>query len=214
MPQETVKRRRSKGLPVYQLTMGALFVALFALAGNVPLLSAIQLIPGVPITLQNFLVAMMGFTLGVRGGMTSLLAVLVLTFCGLPMMSGGRGGPAVFFGPTCGYIYGWVFIVLLCGLYARYAMPWLMAWRWKGLSLHLPAAFLVGMAGVLLDYLCGSAALAAIGGKAVWEIPALFVSNLAFLPGDAVKIALAAALSLALFAKPALARLFRPAEAR
>lgn len=40
---------------------------MFALAGNVPVLSAIQIIPGVPITLQVFLVAMMGLTLGVRG---------------------------------------------------------------------------------------------------------------------------------------------------
>lgn len=72
-----------KGAPVWRLTLGALYAAFFALAGNVPVLSAIQLIPGVPITLQVFLVAMMGLTLGLRGGLTSLGAVWILTFCGL-----------------------------------------------------------------------------------------------------------------------------------
>ena len=62
---------------------------------------------------------------------------------------------------------------------------------------------------MLLDYVCGSAALAAIGGKSLTELPALLLSNLAFLPGDMVKIGLASALSLSLFAKPALSRIFR-----
>ena len=180
-----------KTAAVYQLTLGALYVAFFALAGNVPFLSAIQLIPGVPITLQVFLVAMMGLTLGVRGGLTSLGAVWVLTFCGLPMMAGGKGGPAVFAGPTAGYILGWVFIVLLTGLYSDLVMKKLLRKRWRGIPLHVPAA-------------CGSLMLAAVGGKSLAEIPALLWSNAAFLPGDVVKVGLAAVLSLSLFAAPAL----------
>ncbi len=191
-----------KGAPVWRLTLGALYAAFFALAGNVPVLSAIQLIPGVPITLQVFLVAMMGLTLGLRGGLTSLGAVWILTFCGLPMMAGGRGGPAVFAGPTAGYVFGWFFIVLLTGLYADGPMKRLLRKKWRGMSIHLPAAFLVGMAGGGIDYLCGSLLLAALGGKALSEIPALLLSNLAFLPGDMVKIGLAAFLSLSLFALP------------
>ena len=58
------EKQARKGLSVLQLTLGALYVAMFALAGNVPVLSAIQIIPGVPITLQVFLIAMMGLTLG------------------------------------------------------------------------------------------------------------------------------------------------------
>ncbi len=226
-----MEKRKRAGMTVFQMTLGALYVALFALAGNVPLLSAIQIIPGVPITLQVFLVAMMGLTLGVRGGLMSYAAVLILTACGLPMMAGGKGGLPVFIGPTCGYIYGWVFIVILTGLYSSYAMdrlihrPLVRAGsasasdkpagalrraldRLLRMSIHLPASFAVGMAGVLLDYLCGSAALAAIGGKGLHEVPVLLLSNLAFLPGDMIKIGLASALSLSLFAGPALSRFF------
>ena len=65
------EKQARKGLSVLQLTLGALYVAMFALAGNVPVLSAIQIIPGVPITLQVFLIAIMWLTLGVRGGLTA-----------------------------------------------------------------------------------------------------------------------------------------------
>lgn len=201
-----------KGPAVWKLTLGALYVAFFALAGNVPVLSAVQMIPGVPITLQVFLVAMMGLTLGMRGGLTSLGAVWILTFCGLPMMAGGRGGPAVFLGPTAGYVFGWFFLVLLTGLYADGPMKRLLHKKWRGMSIHLPAAFLIGMAGVGIDYLCGSLFLAAVGGKALSDIPALLLSNLAFLPGDMVKIGLAAFLSLSLFAVPALRGIFPARE--
>ena len=221
------EKQARKGLSVLQLTLGALYVAMFALAGNVPVLSAIQIIPGVPITLQVFLIAMMGLTLGVRGGLTAYGAVLVLTACGLPMMAGGKGGLAVFYGPTSGYILGWFFIVLFTGLYASRGMDKLMhkqllpagrdkkgVWnKLLSMSLHLPASFAIGMAGVLLDYVCGSAALAAVSGKSLAELPALLLSNLAFLPGDMVKIGLASVLSLSLFAKPARSRIFRAQRA-
>ena len=199
---------------IYRLTLGALYVALFALAGNVPLLSAIQIIPGVPITLQVFLIAMMGLTLGLRGGMTAFAAVMVLTFCGLPMMAGGKGGPGVFVGPTGGYIIGWAFIVLLLGLYSSYGMDKLVLKKWRGMSIHLPVSFLIGMAGVLLDYVCGSLALAAAGGRALSELPGLLLANAAFLPGDMIKIGLASALSLSLFAGPVFRRLLHMERAR
>ena len=182
---------------------------MFALAGNVPVLSAIQIIPGVPITLQVFLIAMMGLTLGVRGGLTAYGAVLVLTLCGLPMMAGGRGGAAALLGPTCGYIYGWVFLVLLLGWYADKGMPRLLHKKLRGVSIHLPVSFAVGLAGLTLDYLCGSAALAAVSGRTLAELPALILSNLAFLPGDLIKLGLASFFSLSLFVKPMFSRMMR-----
>ena len=160
------RKPTKRSVPVFRLTLGALYVALFALAGNVPVLAAIQ-VAGIPVTLQVFLIAMMGLTLGVRGGLTAYGAVLVLTLCGLPMMAGGRGGAAVLLGPTCGYIYGWVFLLVLLGLYADRGMPRLLHKKLWGMSIHLPVSFAVGLAGLALDYLCGSAALAAVSGPAV-----------------------------------------------
>lgn len=36
-----MEKRKRAGMTVFQMTLGALYVALFALAGNVPLLSAV-----------------------------------------------------------------------------------------------------------------------------------------------------------------------------
>ena len=202
-------RTRRKQVSAFELTLGALYIAMFALASNIPVLSSIQLIPGVPVTLQTFLIAMMGLTLGVRGGMTAYTALMVLTFCGVPLMSGGRGGPAVFVGPTCGYIYGWVFLILLLGLYSTLAMDKLIIRKVFGMSIHVPVSFAVGMIGILLDYVCGSLGVAAAGGQSLAKVPALLLSNMAFLPGDAVKIAGASLLSLSLFVKPALKQIFK-----
>ena len=202
------RKPTKRSVPVFRLTLGALYVALFALAGNVPVLAAIQ-VAGIPVTLQVFLIAMMGLTLGVRGGLTAYGAVLVLTLCGLPMMAGGRGGAAVLLGPTCGYIDGWVFLLVLLGLYADRGMPRLLHKKLWGMSIHLPVSFAVGLAGLALDYLCGSVALAAVSGRTLAEMPALLLSSLAFLPGDLIKLGLASFFSLCLFAKPAFSRMMR-----
>lgn len=115
---------RKKPIPIFELTLGALYIALFALAGNVPVLSAIT-IAGIPVTLQNFLIAMMGLTLGVRGGLLSYGALLLLTACGLPMMSGRKGR-------RCGASRAYLRLYLRLGVYhpasravcrSRYALP-------------------------------------------------------------------------------------------
>ncbi len=161
---------KNKHIPVYQMTLGALYIALFGLSGNIPFLSAIHLIPGVPITLQTFLIAMMGMTLGLRGGLVSYMALL--------------------------------------GLYSSLYMNKLINKKALGMSIHLPVSFVIGMLGVLLDYACGTLGLIALGtDKSISAFPAVFLSNIAFIPGDAVKIGLASVLSLALFAKPALRRI-------
>ena len=84
------------------ICLGGLLIAIFALAGNVPWLSSIQLIPGVPVTLQIFLIAIMGLIMGTKNGLIVFASLLLLTLCGVPTMSGGRGGPSVFVGPTSG----------------------------------------------------------------------------------------------------------------
>jgi len=190
-----------KNMSTFKITMGALYVALFAASSNIPFLSAIHLIPGVPLTLQTFLIAMMGLTLGTRGAMMAYSAVMMLTVAGVPMMSGGRGGVAVLFGPTGGYIIGFFALALVLGLYADYGMPRLASRKLWGMSLHVPVSFVVGIAGIMLDYLCGSIVLVIYGGRAWTALPTVFMSNMAFLPGDMIKIGMASVISLALFVR-------------
>lgn len=205
-------KTKSQTVNIFQLTLGALYIAVFALASNV--IPKIYLIPNIPITLQTFVIAMMGLTLGIRGGITAYLSLLILTLCGLPMMSGGIGGPGVLAGPTSGYIYGWIFLILFTGLYSSLFMDKLVHKKIKGMSIHLPVSFAVGMTGMVLDYACGALGIVLTSGKAMAAFPALFVSNLAFLPGDMIKIGLASALSLSLFAKPVYSRILHMNKVR
>ena len=73
----------------------------------------------------------------------------------------------------------------------------------NALILGVLAAYYANNGASLLVYFAG------IVPHGIFELPALLLSNLAFLPGDMVKIGLASALSLSLFAKPALSRIFR-----
>ena len=206
------KRKSGTAEKTITICFGGLFIAFFAIAGNIPGLSAIYLVPNVPITLQVFLVAMMGLILGARGGAMTLSALLILTFCGVPLMSGGKGGPGVFVGPTAGYIFGWYFIVLLLGFYHDFAMDKYIEKKILSISLHVPVSFLLGMVGVLLDYFCGSVGVMLSGGSPVGALPAIFVSNFAFAVGDILKIAAASVFSLSIFATPQLKRMLKVAN--
>lgn len=156
----------------------AVIVAL-GLMGPIP-------VPGlVPITAQTLGVMLAGTVLGWKRGAAAVLVVIVLVAIGLPVLSGGRGGLGVFVGPTVGYLVGWLPGAILTGLIAQSGrMRW---WR-------VALGALVG--GVVAIYAVGIPLQAAIG-----ELPlgAAAVASLAFLPGDAVKVVLATALTLALF---------------
>src|SRR5690606_8406265 len=62
----------------------------------------------VPIHAQSLGVLLAGVVLGARGGMLSVLLLIALVAIGLPVLSGGRGGLAVFLSPTAGYLIGFL----------------------------------------------------------------------------------------------------------
>ena len=84
-----------------ELTKAAVLAALLALSAYISI--PLGFTP-VVLTLQTLLVNLIAMMLRPR---TSFLAVLVYTLAGLagvPVFSGGAGGPAKLFGPTGGYI--------------------------------------------------------------------------------------------------------------
>jgi biotin transport system substrate-specific component len=62
----------------------------------------------VPITLQTFFVLLSGAVLGKRWAPASQAGYLLLGLVGLPVFSGAGAGIAYLFGPTGGYIIGFV----------------------------------------------------------------------------------------------------------
>ncbi|MCM8778282.1 MAG: biotin transporter BioY [Candidatus Omnitrophica bacterium] len=69
----------------------------------------------VPITLQSFFVILSGAILGPGAGFLSQLGYLSLGVVGLPVFSAGRAGILHLFGPTGGYLWGFLFSAWLVG---------------------------------------------------------------------------------------------------
>lgn len=69
----------------------------------------------VPITGQTFAVLLAGVLLGRNWGGFSMAIYAVLGAIGLPWFAGLGGGAAVLFGPTGGYIFGFILAALFIG---------------------------------------------------------------------------------------------------
>lgn len=136
---------------------------------------------GVPLTLQTFAVALAGFLLGPAWGTLAVLAYLLLGAAGLPVFSGFTGGPGKFFGPTGGFLWGFLLLGAGCGL---------------GRGRPFPASLGLGLGGLVLCHLSGAAWYAHAAGLGF--LPAALGVSLPFLPKDAASLALALGLAKAL----------------
>ncbi len=88
---------------------GSLFIALAAQV-SVPMYP-------VPMTLQTLAILIVGLSFGARLGALTLLAYLAEGAAGLPVFAGAMNG-AAFFGPTGGFLAGFVGLAWLVGLAA------------------------------------------------------------------------------------------------
>ncbi|MDE2408989.1 MAG: biotin transporter BioY [Actinomycetales bacterium] len=162
----------------------AIFAAVLALLG---LPGAINLPGGVPITAQTLGVMLAGAILGSWRGAASVLLFEVLVALGFPLLSGGHGGLAVFAGPTAGYLYGWIVGAWVIGAIVNAAKA-------KPGVLRLVLGLVLG--GIVVVYALGIPVLAASYGM---SLGAAAASNLIFLIGDSIKVAVSAILVLALY---------------
>lgn len=137
----------------------------------------------VPIVLQNMFVFLAGLLLGSRWGLASVAVYLLAGLCGLPVFAGGTGGIGRVFGPTGGFLLGYLPAVFLIGAVAE---------RRPGRMMRDVAAMVLGSAVL---YACGVPWLMAVTGLPLAKAAAL--GALPFLPGDALKIAAAALIARA-----------------
>ncbi|MBI5544995.1 MAG: biotin transporter BioY [Deltaproteobacteria bacterium] len=132
----------------------------------------------VPLTLQTLAVLLAGMVLGWKRGALAVAAYLGEGFAGLPVFAGGSFGMVHLFGPTGGYLVGFVLAAALVGFLAER--------RWD----RRPATTVLAMAfGTLTIHLCGVAWLSVF----VPFSAAIAQGLLPFLVGDALKIGAATA---------------------
>ena len=138
----------------------------------------------IPISLASFVVYLAGALLGWKRGTLAVVVYLLLGAVGLPVFSGFQGGLQKLAGVTGGFLIGYIPCALITGAFADHA---------KDKKWMVP----VGM-------VLGTAALYALG--TIWFMvqthnplgAALGACVIPFLPGDAIKIAAATVLTLAL----------------
>ena len=97
----------------------------------------------VPITLQVLVVLLAGLALGARDGAASQVVYVAAITVGLPLDARGLG-PAVWAGPTAGFLPGFVFGAFVAGWLAE-----------QGLRRSLVLRLVAGLAGVGVIYLFG-----------------------------------------------------------
>lgn len=163
-----------------------LFAALIAALGLIPRID-IPIAAGVPITAQTLGVMLAGLVLGARAGALAVLLFLLVVALGMPFLAGGRGGLAVFVGPTTGFLLGWIPGAFITGWLGQSHEPVHGGLRF----LRALAGALVG--GVVTVYICGMLWLGLVVGLG-WK--AAMVATAVFVPGDVIKAVLAAALSI------------------
>lgn len=158
-----------------KITMIGLMTAVTCILG--PLSLPLPFSP-VPITLTNFAVFLSIYILGIKYGTISLLIYLTLGTIGLPVFSSFSGGLGKLAGPTGGYLFGFIFLALIHGFFM--------------LKFHKKTfASIIGMTlGMIACYLFGTIWLARHMNLTFGA--ALTIGVVPYLPGDAVKIALAA----------------------
>ena len=155
--------------------------ALLALVGSgLLVLSAKIQVPfwPVPLTMQTFAVLVIGILYGWRLGAATVVLYLAEGAAGLPVFAGG-GGIGYFAGPTAGYLFGFVIAAALVGRLAERG--------WDRRILTTAAAMLLGNLAI---YVPGLLWLGTVVGYG----KVFAVGMLPFLPGDALKLALAAAI--------------------
>jgi len=138
----------------------------------------------VPLSLAPFAVLLLGLLLSPRLAAATLGAYLAEGALGLPVFAPGplmSGGLAHLLGPTGGYLLAYPFAACL------------IAFLWRRSGRSFSAALVSAGAGNLAILACGALWLAALSHVPVRT--AIDLTVLPFLPGDALKIAAAAALA-------------------
>lgn len=134
-----------------------------------------------PLALQTLIVNLTGYVLNAKQAFMTMLVYLLVGLAGVPVFTGGSAGPGKLFGPTGGYIIGF----LVTAVFLAY---------FKGEKYNFKRYALLGcVIGILLIYVFGVVQLKLITGMG-WD-KAIMTGALPFIPLDIVKCLAAAVIA-------------------
>ncbi len=134
-----------------------------------------------PIALQTLIVNLTGYILSPKQAFITMLVYLMVGFAGVPVFTGGTAGPGKLFGPTGGYLFGFLAAAVLLA-YLR------------GKTYNFKRYALIGcVLGIPLIYAFGVAQLNIVTGMGWYK--AIVTGALPFIPLDIAKCLAAAYLA-------------------
>src|SRR5712675_2575778 len=134
----------------------------------------------IPVTGQTFAVLLIGALLGSRLGAMAMIAYLVEGASGLPFFAGGHGGLLHLMGPTGGYLIAFPAAAFITGAFAEHG--------WDRRFFTAAAAMTIGSVVIMLSGWMWFSLVMRTSPAVT-----LFDTVLKFVPGDIIKICLAAA---------------------
>ncbi len=127
-----------------------------------------------PIAMQPFIVNLVGFLMTPKQAFMTMLVYILVGLAGIPVFTGGTAGPGKLFGPTGGYILG--FIVAATAIaYLKGKKYNFLRYSIVGLCVWLPVIYGMGAGQLML-----------LTGMNLQE--AFFVGVLPFAPLDVLKV--------------------------
>ena len=134
-----------------------------------------------PLALQTLIVNLTGYVLNAKQAFMTMLVYLLVGLAGVPVFTGGSAGPGKLFGPTGGYIVGFLFTAVVLAYF-------------RGEKYSFKRYALLGcVIGIPLIYVFGVVQLKLITGMG-WD-KAIMTGALPFIPLDIVKCLAAAVIA-------------------
>lgn len=131
-----------------------------------------------PIALQTLIVNLTGYVLNAKQAFMTMLVYLLVGLAGVPVFTGGSAGPGKLFGPTGGYIIGFLFTAVFLAYF-------------RGEKYSFKRYALLGcVIGIPLIYVFGVVQLKLVTGMG-WD-KAIMTGALPFIPLDILKCLAAA----------------------
>ena len=160
------KHMKSK---LYPMTVTAIMASIMAVTAPFALF-----LGPIPISLCTLLIYVSAYLLGRKKSVMAALLYVLMGMVGLPVFSGFSGGAGKLFGPTGGYILGYL-VVAMCTGWAVERFPLRQGMHLLGMTVGTAILYLLGTAWYCLQ--TGQRISAAVG-----------LCVLPFLPGDALKL--------------------------